>query len=81
MKEYTDTINDLHSDFIFIPGDFTNTDKMEVHPFVNAFKNLNAPMGIFGTLGNHDYFSDADYVAKVISNESPVELLRNDSVS
>ncbi|MCY7362199.1 MAG: metallophosphoesterase [Ignavibacteria bacterium] len=79
MKEYVDVINDLKSDFILMPGDFTNTDKMEVHPLANAFKNLKASKGIFGTLGNHDYFSDAEYVAKIISNETPVKLLRNSS--
>lgn len=79
MKEYSDVINDLKSDFIFIPGDFTNSNKMEVHPLVNALSNLKADKGIYGTLGNHDYFSDAEYVAKVISNESPVKILRNNS--
>lgn len=79
MKEYTDVINDLKSDFIFIPGDFTNSNKMEVHPLVKAISNLKADKGIYGTLGNHDYFSDPEYVAKVISNESPVKMLRNSS--
>lgn len=79
MREYTDVVNDLKSDFIFIPGDFTNSNKMEVHPLANAFKNLKASKGIYGTLGNHDYFSDPEYVANVISNETPVRLLRNSS--
>jgi predicted MPP superfamily phosphohydrolase len=79
IREYTDVVNDLKSDFIFIPGDFTNSNKMEVHPVVNAFKNLKASRGIFGTLGNHDYFSDPEYIANVISNETPIKLLRNNS--
>ncbi|MCB0726328.1 MAG: metallophosphoesterase [Ignavibacteriae bacterium] len=79
IKEYTDVINDLKSDFIFIPGDFTNSNKLEVHPLVKAISNLKANKGIYGTLGNHDYFSDPEYVAKVISNESPVKMLRNSS--
>lgn len=79
MKEYADVINDLKSDLIMIPGDFTNSDKKEVHPLVNAFKSLKASKGVFGSLGNHDYFSDAEFVANVISNETPVKLLRNKS--
>lgn len=79
MREYADVVNDLKSDFIFIPGDFTNSNKLEVHPLASAFKNLKASKGIFGTLGNHDYFSDPEYVANVISNETPVKLLRNSS--
>ncbi|MGB4853533.1 MAG: metallophosphoesterase, partial [Ignavibacteria bacterium] len=79
MREYTDVINDLKSDIIVIPGDLTNSNKLEVHPLANAFRNLKAPKGIFGSLGNHDYFSDAEYIANVISNETPVKLLRNNS--
>ncbi len=79
MREYTDVINDLKSDIIVIPGDLTNSNKLEVHPLANAFRNLKAPKGIFGSLGNHDYFSDAEYIASVISNETPVKLLRNNS--
>jgi predicted MPP superfamily phosphohydrolase len=79
MKEYADSVNNLNSDIIVIPGDLTNSNKLEVHPFVNAFKSLKAPKGIYASLGNHDYFSDAEYVAKVLHNESPIKLLRNDS--
>ncbi|HMS64742.1 MAG TPA: metallophosphoesterase [Ignavibacteria bacterium] len=79
MREYTDAINEIKSDLIFIPGDFTNSNKMEVHPLANAFKNLKASKGVYGVLGNHDYFSDPEYVANVISNETPVKLLRNNS--
>lgn len=79
MREYVDVINNLKSDFIMIPGDITNSNKIEVTPFVNAFKNLKADKGIYASLGNHDYFSDANYVAHVISNESPIKMLRNDS--
>ncbi|MDQ3021080.1 MAG: metallophosphoesterase [Bacteroidota bacterium] len=79
MREYVDVINDLKSDIIVIPGDFTNSNKMEVHPLAIAFKNLKAAHGIFGSLGNHDYFSDSEYIANIISNETPIKLLRNDS--
>ena len=79
MREYAKVINDLRSDIIMIPGDLTNSNKLEVHPFVNAFKNLKADKGIYASLGNHDYFSDAEYVAGVVQRESPIKLLRNNS--
>ncbi len=79
IREYTDVVNDLKSDFIMIPGDFTNSNRMEVHPLAKAFKDLKASKGIFGTLGNHDFFSDGEYVSKVLSDETPVKLLRNQS--
>jgi predicted MPP superfamily phosphohydrolase len=79
MKEYTDIINSFDADFVFIPGDFTNSQRTQVHPLTKAFKNIKAKYGVYGTLGNHDYFHDAEYVAKAIVNETPVTLLRNEN--
>lgn len=79
MKKYTEVINNLNSDLILIPGDLTNSNKMEVHPFVNAFKNLKASKGVYASLGNHDYFSDAEYIANTVQKETPIKLLRNQS--
>ena len=78
MNEYVQVINDLKSDFILMPGDLTNSVKTEVIPFANAFKNLKASKGIYASLGNHDYFSDPNFIAKIISEETPIKLLRND---
>lgn len=77
--KYIEVVNNLNSDIILISGDHTNSNKEEVFPLVNAYKNLYAPKGIFGILGNHDYFSDAEFISKVISNESPVKMLRNNA--
>ncbi|HRI86009.1 MAG TPA: metallophosphoesterase [Ignavibacteria bacterium] len=79
LRKYSKAVNDLNSDIIVIPGDLTNSNRIEVHPFVNAFKSLKAPKGIYASFGNHDYFSDAEYVAKFVQNDSPINLLRNNS--
>ena len=65
--------------FYFIPGDLTNSHRDEIHPFAKSFKDLKAKYGVYGTLGNHDYFSDAEYIASAVSNESPIKMLRNQS--
>lgn len=78
MREYADVINSLESDIVCIPGDFVNFDVKDVHMLTNAFRDVKAKHGIYGSLGNHDFFQDADYVSKAILNESPVQLLRND---
>lgn len=77
MRDYADVINSLNSDVICIPGDFVNFESRDVHMLTNAFRDLKAKHGVYGSLGNHDFFQDVDYVAKAISNESPVQLLRN----
>ncbi len=77
MRDYAYVINSLNSDVICIPGDFVNFESRDVHMLTNAFRDLKAKHGVYGSLGNHDFFQDVDYVAKAISNESPVQLLRN----
>ncbi|MBL8006380.1 MAG: metallophosphoesterase [Ignavibacteria bacterium] len=79
MHEYADVINSLNSDLILIPGDLTNSNKNEIFPFSEAFKNLKAKNGIYASLGNHDYFSDPDFISKIVLSETPIRLLRNES--
>lgn len=77
MREYCEIINDLNADLILIPGDFTDTKKSEIEAFNLAFKDIKAKYGIYGTLGNHDYFSDPSYISESIVNETPIKMLRN----
>jgi hypothetical protein len=56
MREYADVVNDIKSDVICIPGDFVNFQTEDVHMVNKAFRDLNAKHGIFGSLGNHDFF-------------------------
>ncbi len=77
MHEYANVINDIGSDIIFIPGDFVNFDPQDSKSVARAFRDLKAKHGVYGTLGNHDFFVNPDYVADVMNNESPVKVLRN----
>ncbi|MGB9696235.1 MAG: metallophosphoesterase [Ignavibacteria bacterium] len=77
MREYCEIINNLNADLILIPGDFTDTKKSEIKAFNLAFRDVKAKYGIYGTLGNHDYFSDPSYISESIINETPIKMLRN----
>ena len=79
MDDYVAALNDLKTDIIFVPGDFVNSQTEEVYPCAESFSALRAPYGVFGCLGNHDYFADVDIVAKEI-NGCGVKLLRNDAL-
>lgn len=46
-------------DVIFFTGDLVNTLTEEANSFKEALKQIQAPMGVFSVLGNHDY---GDYV-------------------
>lgn len=47
-------------DLILFTGDLVNDRYEEMHDYIDVFNRLKAPMGIYSTLGNHDY---GDYVA------------------
>ncbi len=43
------------ADLILFTGDLVNDTAKEMEPYQNLFAKLKAPMGVFSTLGNHDY--------------------------
>jgi hypothetical protein len=52
-------IQEQNADIIFFTGDLVNNESKETTPFIEVLSKINAPMGVFSTLGNHDY---GDYV-------------------
>ena len=50
---------DLEPDLILFTGDLINDRATEMSGYIDVFSKLKAPMGVFSTLGNHDY---GDYV-------------------
>ena len=46
-------------DLILFTGDLVNDRHEEMNDYIDVFSQLKAPMGVFSTLGNHDY---GDYV-------------------
>ena len=46
-------------DMVFFTGDLVNNLAKEVQEYIDIFNKVKAPLGVFSTLGNHDY---SDYV-------------------
>jgi hypothetical protein len=42
-------------DLILFTGDLVNNKSDEMEDYMDVFNKLNAPMGVYSTLGNHDY--------------------------
>lgn len=53
-------INELQPDLILFTGDLVNDRATEMEPYLDVFKKLQAPLGVYSILGNHDY---GDYAA------------------
>ncbi|TAD83997.1 MAG: metallophosphoesterase [Bacteroidetes bacterium] len=59
VKRGVDLINAQNADLILFTGDLVNDKAEEMAPYVGVFSALKAPLGVYSTLGNHDY---GDYV-------------------
>ncbi len=62
MDEYVRLVNSLQTDMIVVPGDFVNSAVEEVYPFAESFSNLRAPLGVYGVMGNHDFYNRNPYL-------------------
>ncbi len=55
VRKGVETINGLSPDAILFTGDLVNDRAIEMEPYTSIFSRLKAPMGVYSTLGNHDY--------------------------
>ena len=52
-------IEKQNADIVLFTGDLVNDRATEMHDWMDVFGKINAPQGVYSTLGNHDY---GDYV-------------------
>jgi uncharacterized protein len=55
VKKGVALANAQKSDLLFFTGDLVNNEATEIEPYLDIFKVLEAPLGKFSILGNHDY--------------------------
>lgn len=59
VQKGVDLILKQKADIILFTGDLVNDHAGEMSNYMDVFNRLKAPMGVFSTLGNHDY---GDYI-------------------
>jgi len=50
-----DMLLDLKPDLVFFTGDIVNDETSELRDYAPVFARVKAPLGVYATLGNHDY--------------------------
>lgn len=70
VKKGVDLAIGEKADIVFFTGDLVNNETKEAYRYAQMFRDIKAPMGVFSTLGNHDY---GDY----IKWENPEDKKRN----
>ncbi len=78
MTKYSEEVNKLKPDLIFIPGDFVSTRTDEILPFVKSFSGLKSKFGTYACLGNHDFFANPNVITEKL-RENNINVLRNET--
>jgi len=58
--------NGLNPDLVALTGDFTFGGKRHIEPCAEALRSLKPRVGVYASLGNHDYYVGAGLVAKAL---------------
>lgn len=76
VEKGIEKIMSLNADIIFFTGDLVNDRASEMEPFLSLFSRLQAPLGVYSVLGNHDY---GDYVSwpNAIQKKENLEKLKS----
>ncbi len=74
VQHGVDMINSQQADIILFTGDLVNNQATEMDEYMDIFSKLKAPMGVYSTLGNHDY---GDYVSWPVDGITKEQNLQN----
>ena len=59
VKRLVADINGLQADMVIFGGDYVHRDAKYIIPCLHELQDVNAPLGKFGVLGNHDHWESA----------------------
>lgn len=83
LQKFVQQINEQQPDIILISGDLFNADlrPVEARHMNEELRQLNAPLGVYAVLGNHEYIGgDVDAAISYLKNAG-IHLLRDEVVN
>jgi predicted MPP superfamily phosphohydrolase len=69
VERWVAAVNELSADLIAVTGDLITSGDAYVAAIASALGRLRAPDGVFVSLGNHDYFTDAPALVSALERE------------
>lgn len=84
LRKIVDLTNSLNPDLVVVPGDLVITkvfggNFVPPEELATVLAQLKPPLGVWATLGNHDYWLDAPRVAAALEKER-IGVLQDDAV-
>lgn len=78
MDKLVNKINELEPDMLLLGGDYVENGSSDKTELLDGLSRIEAPLGKFAVLGNHDTGDSAEAWRKLLANEG-VTLLQNES--
>ncbi|HYW70754.1 MAG TPA: metallophosphoesterase [Pyrinomonadaceae bacterium] len=83
LQRIVELTNQQHPDLIVLLGDYIqggrhNPEHVEPEVTAKYFKNLKAPLGVYGVLGNHDWWYNGEKVRQAFESEG-IPILEDDA--
>ncbi len=92
FRHICDQLNRLDCDIILLLGDYRarylyKTTRYGLSDIADAMLKLKAPLGVYGVLGNHDWWDDRDTmkrgegpcISEIVFNEAGLNMLENEN--
>ena len=80
LRRSVRAIMSLSPDLIVFTGDMVSRDVEADPEDAQLLAPLSARLGVWGVLGNHDHWSDPDFAHEFIERNTPIRILRNQSM-
>jgi uncharacterized protein len=79
IRQVVELTNALRPDIIALGGDYVSKDPIFIAPGIHELGRLDAPLGRYAVLGNHDHWQGADETREALAR-SRIRDLTNDGV-
>ncbi|MFS0861200.1 metallophosphoesterase [Fredinandcohnia sp. 179-A 10B2 NHS] len=82
LQRFVDLVDSIQPDLVLIPGDLIDD---HIEPFLadnmgEVLKQVKAPLGVYATLGNHDYYGNDDEQIVETMESLGVEMLTDETI-
>jgi predicted MPP superfamily phosphohydrolase len=79
LKMIVNMINAQDPDLVLLGGDYVEYHASYVNPVMQELANIDAPLGVYAVMGNHDYFRGADLMPQAMERNG-IHLIDNKSI-
>jgi predicted MPP superfamily phosphohydrolase len=79
VRQRVAQVEALRPDLVLVTGDLVDHDGVVSESVAPIFRHLRAPLGVWGVLGNHEYYAGLDLAVRIF-DASGITLLRDRTV-